>query len=51
MTQISSNACESAGNKQAANLQSNDEGLGSLDSDYGFRHNVPASSPWGEAWA
>lgn len=49
MTPISSNACKSAGNQQGAKPQSNDEGFGSLDSNYGFRHNGLASSPWGEA--
>lgn len=49
MTHISLNACKSTGNKRAANLQSNDEGLGSLDSNYYFKHNVPASDALGDA--
>ena len=49
MTHISLNDCKSPGNKRAENLQSNDEGLRSLGSNYYFKHNVPASGPLGEA--
>lgn len=42
-THTSFHTCKSPGNTRAANLRSDDEGLGSLDSSYYYKHRVPAA--------